>query len=294
MRRDEVNSSGSSSPPIVLSSHLLWSLPVAKAAQVASSLDFQGLEIWTEHLWREDHLSELKEQLAQISLRYFLHAPFMDLNPCSRNPRVAQLSLAEQLEALQLARELGIELVVVHPGHCSSSKDSPAEFWPPLLESLEELESEAEKLGITLAVENMEPRPKEFMVRPMDFAWLFQEIPGLNLCLDLAHAAAVGEDALNGFVEQLAGRICHVHLSNVGEGKVHLPLDRGRLPVTPAVSRFLLEFTGAITLEGAAEPAFKTAQLGLARLRKLVKGGDTEDRPKLSSSENPPIEGGTS
>ena len=283
MRRGE----GTPGPLLAVSSRLLWSLSVAEAAQVAASLGFRGLEIWTEHLWREGSPTDLKEPLAKIPLRYFLHAPFMDLNPCSRNPRVARLSLSEQLRALRLARELGIELVVLHPGRCSSSKDSPEGYWPLLLESLRRLENEAEKLGITVAVENMEPRAKEFMVRPMDFARLLREIPGLKLCLDLAHAAAAGDDVLNGFVGELAEHICHVHLSNVGEGRVHLPLDRGRLPITPAVSRFLREFAGAITLEGAAEPGFKAAQLGLARLRKLVKGGGTEDKPNPSSSENP-------
>jgi len=131
-----VDSPGSPSPLIVLSSRLLWSLPVAEAAEAAATLGFQGLEIWTEHLWREGSPSELKEQLARLPLRYFLHAPFMDLNLCSRNARVAQLSLAEQLRALELARDLKIRLVVVHPGRCSSSKDSPEEYWPPLLEAL--------------------------------------------------------------------------------------------------------------------------------------------------------------
>ena len=215
MWRGEVDSSGSPSPLVALSSRLLWSLPVAEAAEAAAALGFQGLEIWTEHLWRDGPFHGVKERLARFPLHYFLHAPFMDLNLCSRNPRVAQLSLTEQLRALELAQELGIELVVVHPGRCSSSKDSPEEYWPLLLEALRVLESKAGKLGITVAMENMEPRPKEFMVRPNDFSRLLREVPGLKLCLDLAHAAASGDEVLDGFVAELGEHIRHVHITDV-------------------------------------------------------------------------------
>ena len=294
MRRDEVDSPGSPSPLIVLSSRLLWSLPVAEAAEAAATLGFQGLEIWTEHLWREGSPSELKEQLARLPLRYFLHAPFMDLNLCSRNARVAQLPLAEQLRALELARDLEISLVVVHPGRCSSSKDSPEEYWPPLLEALGVLESKAGKLEITVAVENMEPRPKEFMVRPIDFTRLLEELPGLGLCLDLAHAAAAGDGVPDEFILELGEHIRHIHVSNVEEGRVHLPLDRGRLPITSTVARFIRGFTGAVTLEGATESGLKAAQVGLGRLQELVKGGGDGDKPGVPSGRNPPIQGGTS
>jgi len=206
----------------------------------------------------------------------------MDLNPCSRNPRVAKLSLTEQLKALELARGLGIDLVVVHPGRCSSSKDPPEEYWPALLESLGLLARRARGFGITLAVENMEPRPKEILVRPIDLERLFGEISSLGLCLDLAHAAVGGLGMVEEFLARLGSRIRHVHISNVGDGKVHLPLDKGRLPLTPAALDFLREFRGALTLEGAWEPGEQVARLGLTKLRGLLEGGDS--REKLAPS----------
>jgi len=75
---------------------------------------------------------------------------------------------------------------------------------------------------------------------------------------------------------------------------VHLPLDRGRLPITPAIARFIRGFTGAITLEGATESGLKAAQVGLERLQELMKGGDHGDKPGVPSGRNPPIQGGTS
>jgi sugar phosphate isomerase/epimerase len=285
---------GEISPLIAVSSRVLWSLPLPEAAEAAVALGFQGMEIWTEHLWRDSPFQRVKERLARFPLRYFLHGPFMDLNLCSNNPRVAQLSLAEQLRALELARELGIELIVVHPGRCSSSKDSPKKYWLPLLEALGALESKAGKLGITVAVENMEPRPKEFMVRPIDFAQLFRELPGLKMCLDLAHAAAFGDETLDGFVAELGDHIRHVHISNLEKGRIHLPLDRGRLPVTPTVVRFIRGLTGAITVEGALAPGLKTALVGLGRLQELLKGGDVGDELGSPSGNNPPFQGGTS
>lgn len=279
-------------PVLALSSRLLWSVPVSRAAEIATALGFQGLEIWTEHLWKDGYLKKIKEQIDRFPLRYFLHAPFMDLNLCSRNPRVAKLSLAEQLRALKLACELAIRLVVVHPGRCSSSKEPAGEYWDRLLEALGYLEDRAAKLGIVLAVENMEPRPKEFMVRPPDFSRLLEELPGLGLCLDLAHAAAAGEAVPDEFVQKLGVRIRHVHISNVGEGRVHLPLDQGRVPLTPVVSRFLHGYTGGITLEGATESGFQAARVGLSRLRKILTGGDEgrEETPAKNKPRTP--EGG--
>jgi len=279
-------------PVLALSSRLLWSHPVGKAAEIASDLGFQGLELWTEHLWREGPSSPLEGELARLPLRYFLHGPFMDLNPCSRNPRVAKLSLTEQLKALELARGLGVDLVVVHPGRCSSSKDSPEEYWPALLDSLGLLARRARKLGITLAVENMEPRPKEILVRPIDLERLFGEIPDLGLCLDLAHAAVGGFGMVDEFLTRLGSRIRHVHISNVGDGKVHLPLDKGRLPLTPAALDFLRGFLGALTLEGAWEPGEEVARLGLRRLTELFGGGDSWDKPASSSDSTKKQKGG--
>ena len=276
-------------PLLALSSRLLWSLSVSKAAEIAKDLGFQGLEIWTEHLWREGTPSGFEEQLARLSLRYFLHGPSMDLNPCSRNPRVAKLSLTEQLKALKLARELEINLVVLHPGRCSSSKDSPEEYWPALLESLRLIASRAEGLGITLAVENMEPRPKEIMVRPIDFVKLFSEIPGLGLCLDLAHAAAGGFEMVDSFLTHLGSYIRHVHISNIGNGQIHLPLDRGELPLTPAALTFLRGFRGALTLEGAWAPDLEVARLGLRRLRELLEGGDNRGEVRVNFRCHKPI-----
>ena len=60
MRKDEVNASESLVPLISLSSRLLWHSPVVEVARAAVNLGFQGLEIWTEHLWREHSIIELK------------------------------------------------------------------------------------------------------------------------------------------------------------------------------------------------------------------------------------------
>jgi len=270
-------------PLKVLSSRLLWEYSVVEAAQAAVDIGFEGLEVWTEHAWREPSRRGLRRALSRVSIQYFLHGPFMDLNLGSINRRVAKLSLSETLKAVGLARDLNASVIVLHPGHTSSSKDSPEGYWAIFTEALQKLQHLAAKYELTLAVENMEARAKEFLVRPNDFCRLYQEIgrEDVGLCLDLAHATTAGQEIADQFVEQLGSQICHIHLSNVDSRRVHLPLDKGQSPLTPRVITFLREtFEGAVTVEGALEPGMRAARVGLERLSHFLgEGGDGKSIP---------------
>lgn len=266
---------GDRSPGAILSlsSRVLWGGSVEDAAAMARELGYDGLEIWAEHAWREKSPGVLARSLRHIPLHYSMHGPSMDINCCSLNPRVAALSIAECERAMVWARRLGIRVVVIHPGHMASSKGDPEEYWPRLLAALGRLARRAGSLGLALAVENMEPRPREFVTTSQDALRAFGSVTDANLylCLDLAHAAMVSESAADDLVRDNKDRICHVHISNVAPGRPHLPMDQGHVPVSPYVRRFLTDgFLGVITLEGALPPGPRTAEVGLVRLRELL------------------------
>jgi len=88
----------SSSARRFLSSRLLWSESLGSAAREAHRLGYQGLEIWSEHAWRDSPISKLRRELKRVPLQYALHGPFMDLNLCSRNPRIASYLLRSAAE----------------------------------------------------------------------------------------------------------------------------------------------------------------------------------------------------
>ena len=256
-------------PLLVMSSRLLWRDSLSAAAQTAQHLGFHGLEIWSEHAWRSRSLRAMRRSLRHTALKYYLHAPFYDLNICAMSPRVRRLSLEESVRSLRLAASLGIRQVVVHPGHASSSKGSPEESWPLLLDGLERMAAAAHRWRLVLAVENMEDRPKELLVRPDELNRLLSDLrrEEIGLCLDLAHAWTLGEEAPDLLIQRFGERIIHVHFSNVDGKKVHLPLDQGRSPVSPKVEAFLRTFSGPLTLEGAAETGKQAAMIGIAKLK---------------------------
>ena len=258
-----------------LSSRVLWLESLAAAARKAYRLGYQGLEIWTEHAWRSGSVSQLRRELKRVPLRYALHGPFMDLNICSRNPRVAKLSFEEYVRALSLARAVGASTVVIHPGRLSSQKDDPEEYWPDLIEVVARLARQAASWGLVLAVENMEPRPRELVATPEDILRLLGSVGGgtVQMCLDLAHAGLKGANMVNAFIRLCRHIISHIHISNVAEGRAHLPLNSGKSPVTPYALRFLHdEFFGVVTVEGATPPGMPTARVGLEELAQLLDG----------------------
>jgi sugar phosphate isomerase/epimerase len=256
-------------PLLVMSSRLLWRDSLSAAAQTAWHLGFHGLEIWCEHAWRVRSLRALRRTFRHTSLTYYLHAPFYDLNICATNPRARRFSIEETLRGLRLAASLGIRQVVVHPGHASSSKGPPEESWALLLDGLDRIAAAAHRWNLVLAVENMEDRPKELLVRPEELSKLLMDLrrDEVGFCLDLAHAWTAGEETPELLIQRFDRRIIHVHFSNVDGKRIHLPLDQGRSPTTPRVEAFLRAFPGPLTLEGAAEDGRQAATVGIARLK---------------------------
>lgn len=266
-----------SGPIVSVSSRLLGDASLDEAATIAHRLGFQGVELWVDGLRRGLSLRALRTRLDTIPIHRYLHIPFYDLNPCSINPRIRRVSQDEMKGAVRIAAALDIRQVVVHPGHASTSKGDGAEAWPALVDTLGAFSTYAGRHGVRVAIEAMENRPKELLVRLEDVKRLYSEAPDLaaGVCLDLAHAWTVDKDCADRFVGELRDRIIHVHISNVRGRKIHLPLDCGDTPVTPNTIRFLRDFEGPLTLEGAGPAWPHAAEVGVTAIRHLLsEGGD--------------------
>lgn len=258
-----------------MSSRLLGNVTLWEAAEAAAHLGFAGVELWTGPLRRRLSARSIRRRLDAVPVRRYLHVPFHDLNPCSVNPRIRQASRDEIRGSLRAAAALGIRQVVLHPGRVSNTKGDADGLWPVLVESLVELCAYADRRGVRVAIEAMERRPKEVLVRPEEMVRLFSDAPGLKagICLDLAHAWTVDPECADRFVEGLGERIIHVHYSHVSEEKIHLPLDRGLSPASPSTLGFLRTFAGPITLEGAGRAWPDAAKVGIDAMRRLFEEG---------------------
>ena len=87
---------------------------------MSAQAGLDGIEYWLEtpHFWLRDLPAD--EVIAchrahpEIST-FTVHAPVLDLNPCSINPDVAEVSVNWAARSLAMAQALGAGVLTVHP-----------------------------------------------------------------------------------------------------------------------------------------------------------------------------------
>ena len=139
-------------------------------------------------------------------------------------------SIAEMHHSLNVATDLGAEKVVLHP----SMVGGMGVFVQAMVKAyafdfLAEMVADAERLNLTICLENMFPR-NLLGVEPEDFAEIFQAFPSLQLTLDTGHAHIADQKGgrLQKLVERFGKRIGHLHFSdNHGRRDDHLAIGKG-------------------------------------------------------------------
>ena len=92
--------------------------PILEAVEFIGSCGFDCVEIWADHAWDEKKgasAAKLKGALARWGLQSTVHCPVLDVNIASPNRGIREESLRQYRAALDLAKELGARLVVLHP-----------------------------------------------------------------------------------------------------------------------------------------------------------------------------------
>jgi sugar phosphate isomerase/epimerase len=192
------------------------------------------------------HAAALAESLATTSLGCVLHAP-NELRAGSRHGDRAFEGM------LGYAAEVGAEFVVYHA--CAMPNAARSE--DALLfeaRSLAALADRAERLGVTIAIENLAPvypGPESLSANPMVLRGLAHRIGSerIGVCLDLGHAhisADARHTQVDVFCENVLDAVCLFHVHDnfgvrarpSGEEKgvdplrldLHLPPGRGTVP----------------------------------------------------------------
>jgi sugar phosphate isomerase/epimerase len=93
---------------VALSSLLFKSHPLAKVIGLARDQGISWLEVWTEHLWRDNN-GQLLQQLRRSGLELSVHGPIGDLNVTSSNDGIRQESVRQVLKGIEEAAEMGAE-----------------------------------------------------------------------------------------------------------------------------------------------------------------------------------------
>lgn len=228
--------------------------------ELAKELGLGGVELRADPgIAHPEELSPAERRklrsLSENGLKLSLHMPIHGVNLTWPVRSVAAASLGEVVRTLELAGEIGADVMVVHPGRV------PEEYLhsPQWLErsrevlrfSLSLLLPRAEKLGVKLALENLGSARDRGLVRTAEeHCAILAEFPELFACFDVGHLHTVGGSPRT-HLEAIFSRLIHVHLhDNRGDWDAHLPLGHGTAPWQETVA-ILKEkgFSGRVILE---------------------------------------------
>ena len=167
------------------------------------------------------------EILESYSLKYSIHAPFMDVNIASLQDQSRLNSIDQIKSSIDLANEINAEAVVVHPGVTSflPNKYFKKEVYEFANESIKEIGDYAKDLGVMATIENMPNFESMIYQNIVDLNQLLVENE-MHMTLDIGHANHVGYAP----DEMIFDSIKHVHVhDNLGDDDSHLPLGEGSI-----------------------------------------------------------------
>ncbi len=210
--------------------------PVMGELESIAELGFDYLELTMDP--PQAHHSLVREQQLQIikslerhQLDIVCHLPsFLSIADLTNSIRNA--SVKETIDSLIAASDVGAMKVVLHPWYITGLgalvPDKARKYG---LDGLEAIVEKADRLGLTLCLENMFPKAGS-LTDPDDFVEVLEKFPSLKLTLDVGHAhigRRRGHRTLE-FIERFGPRISHIHASdNFGKEDSHLPIGAGNI-----------------------------------------------------------------
>jgi sugar phosphate isomerase/epimerase len=217
-----------------------------------SGLD--GIEYWLEtpHFWLRGLPVEevLSCRTDHPEIRSFaVHAPVLDLNPCSINPEVADVSVRYAVRSVDIAQHLGARLLTLHPGR-RTARRPPGEADAARFERyLAALRDVAMRNSVKICMENMEPAVNAILSTPGRVRQLMDDEPWLFFTLDISHALAKSDEEPFRYIDLCSDRLANVHISRKDGKRLHLPLDRNPLMAKIIYALKDNGYTGSLTLE---------------------------------------------
>lgn len=226
--------------PVTLSSSSIFSLPPQHVFAMAEDLGYDGVEIMiTQNRWTHDP-TKLDDLAQRHSMPiHSIHAPTLLFTQ-----QVWGSAWTKVARAADQARELGAEIVVVHPPFRWQGS-----YATDFADGIRDI---MEATGVTIAVENMYPwrvSGQEIKMYLPHYDPIPQDYD--HVTWDFSHAATAKMDSLRA-IKLLGPRLAHVHLTD-GAGSAadeHLLPGYGNQRVVESL-RYLAEsdYDGAVCLE---------------------------------------------
>lgn len=240
--------------PVAASSMFFHEYPVDEIFDAVEEAGLDGIEFWLEtpHFWlrdlpTEDLVAAIRSHPMITSLH--IHAPVLDLNPCSINPDVAEASRQWAVRAVELAERVGAPVVTVHPGRRTAKRAPMADDYRRFARYLAVLREAAAGKRVRVAMENVEPVVNAMVATPEETRDLLDKEKWLSFTLDTSHAMNHSERMLTRFVEICGDRLVNVHVSRAVDGVMHLPLEGDPLSGETLAAIARGGYGGPLTLE---------------------------------------------
>lgn len=150
-------------------------------------------------------------RITGVALRHFFKH-----NPASQSAEVRGRALRAMRDGFRVAREFGVETVIVIPGSPERRISYDATY-DAAVQTLAQAARYAEAEGVTITVENV---PIGFLQSPREFRALLDDVgsPAVKACLDLGNAVADNQPFPENWVLELGTRIGLVHAKDYARG----------------------------------------------------------------------------
>ena len=219
-----------------------------------SRTGLNAMEFWLEtpHFWLRDLpvdevISSKNEHPGIETLT--VHSPVLDLNPCSINPEVAQVSVEYAVQSIAIARQLGSDVLTVHPGRRTAKRPPSDADFARFDHYISVLRDAVKGNFVKIGMENMEPIVNSLLCTPERMRRLLDDEPWLFFTLDVAHAMAKSDNEAIRYIELCHDRLVNVHISRFDHGKAHYPLERHASMIKVMESLKDHHYNGSLTLE---------------------------------------------
>ena len=213
----------------------LWGL------EFAVQHGFHGLEFGTSELSPEKmdragrkRFRSLAEANGVALSIHFLHR---DMAPASHDPVRRARHFYELNQTLELALDVGAEVVVVHPGPIDCPGVDPTqatesmrqESMKFLTQFLADITPKAQNTGVVVTVENMHHVPGQVIQNYQELLGLVEPLnnPALQITLDMGHADRA--DGITEAFEVFSPFLRHIHVHDSNGKRDHLEIGLGEL-----------------------------------------------------------------
>ena len=233
---------------VAISSLLFKSHPLGEVIELARDQGVSWLEVWTEHLWRDDQ-GDLLRRLRQSGLSLSVHGPIGDLNITSSNQGIREESIRQVLQGIEEAAEMGAKVITIHPGFLTGRQDAPEGIWDMQISAFTRFADRGKQLGLVIAMETMERRNKEVVIHPEITNQIIDAVnmDNFGVTFDVSHAHTV-MDVVE-FIRSLR-KISHIHISDTKDGKVHVLMGQGEIAFGAVLEALKEKYDGALVIEG--------------------------------------------